>query len=276
VAGQVHHQQVGEELLIPAGTVHSVLNIGKMTAQWLYGYKRPGGSGSVSWGGPDLTVLDRRSRAGLPGGRGRLRHRGELGWPMNDRDRCKLLHGPYRPPRLRRRDRATCLYRDADVVITSWSDGRISWPRCRRLGRRGHPGLLVDEELARAVRTESVLAIAYWWGVNDRVVFAWRKALGVEKLNEGSARLRLGLNRELAARKRGKRLPPRASRAPPPDVAGAEPGAEPAHGLPRAVVDPGAASLARHRARRRGGRADRSDGGSSEVQAKPTRHPVGL
>ena len=49
-------------------------------------------------------------------------------------DPYRLLHGPYTPPRLRRGDRATCLYRDAEVVITSWSDARISWPRCRAIG----------------------------------------------------------------------------------------------------------------------------------------------
>ena len=39
VEGQVHHPQVGEELLIPARALHSVRNIGKTTARWLYGYK---------------------------------------------------------------------------------------------------------------------------------------------------------------------------------------------------------------------------------------------
>ncbi len=39
VAGQVHHPQIGQELLIPAGTVHSARNIGTTTARWLYGYK---------------------------------------------------------------------------------------------------------------------------------------------------------------------------------------------------------------------------------------------
>ncbi len=38
VEGQVHHPQLGEELLIPAGAVHSARNIGSMTAHWLYGY----------------------------------------------------------------------------------------------------------------------------------------------------------------------------------------------------------------------------------------------
>jgi hypothetical protein len=51
-------------------------------------------------------------------------------------DPHQLLHGPYNPPALRRGDKATCLYRDGDVVITGWSDGRISWPRAAspRLG----------------------------------------------------------------------------------------------------------------------------------------------
>ena len=40
-----------------------------------------------------------------------------------------------------------CFYRDADVVITSWSGGRISWPRCRAIGHRGGSGLLAVGEL---------------------------------------------------------------------------------------------------------------------------------
>ncbi len=37
VAGDVVHPEVGEELLIPAGTVHSARNIGSTTARWRYG-----------------------------------------------------------------------------------------------------------------------------------------------------------------------------------------------------------------------------------------------
>jgi hypothetical protein len=120
----------------------------------------------------------------------------------------QLHHGPYTPPALRRGDRATCVYRDGDVVITSWSDGRISWPRCRRLDTRGGTGLLVDEELARAVRLESSLAIQHWWGVTESTVWKWRQALGVPWFNEGSTRLRNELNVELGAGLKGKRLPP--------------------------------------------------------------------
>lgn len=40
VEGDVVHPEIGEELLIPAGAVHSARNIGDTVARWLYGYKR--------------------------------------------------------------------------------------------------------------------------------------------------------------------------------------------------------------------------------------------
>jgi quercetin dioxygenase-like cupin family protein len=40
IAGQVCHLAIGEELLIPAGAIHSARNIGSTTARLLYGYKR--------------------------------------------------------------------------------------------------------------------------------------------------------------------------------------------------------------------------------------------
>jgi hypothetical protein len=78
---------------------------------------------------------------------------------MRDLDRVQLLHGPYTPPALNRGDPAVCRYRDAGVVVTSWSEAPIPWPRCQVPGQRGGSGLLVDAELARAVRCESAQAI---------------------------------------------------------------------------------------------------------------------
>jgi quercetin dioxygenase-like cupin family protein len=40
IEGAVHHPRAGDELLIPAGAVHSARNIGATTARWLFGYKR--------------------------------------------------------------------------------------------------------------------------------------------------------------------------------------------------------------------------------------------
>src|SRR5262245_11326820 len=100
----------------------------------------------------------------------------------------QLLHGPYTPSPLRRGERASCLFRDAEVIITSWTDAPISWPRCRLADRRGKAsgggsGLLVCEELARAIRCESALPIRHWWNVTHGTVARWRKALGVDRLN---------------------------------------------------------------------------------------------
>ena len=109
---------------------------------------------------------------------------------MTNRDRVKLLAGPYTPPKLHKGQRAFCLLRDCDVVITGWSDARISWPRCRAIGARGGSGLLVDDELARAIRTESAVALKYWWGIGTHGVWNWRKVLGVSKVNNpGTNRL---------------------------------------------------------------------------------------
>ena len=122
--------------------------------------------------------------------------------------KTELLHGPYRPPALCRGDRTNCLYRDAEVVITSWTDGRISWPRCRALGVRGGSGLLVDEELLRAIRSESSLAMQYWFGVNVTTVWKWRQAFGIPRYGtEGSRRLHEAMSEHGAAKVRGKTCP---------------------------------------------------------------------
>jgi hypothetical protein len=101
-----------------------------------------------------------------------------------------LLHGPYAPPPLRVGDRATCLYRDGEVIVTSWSDAPIQWPRCRRVGERGGYGLLVNDELARAVRSESSVAIQYHFGVSKSAVYHLRRLFDVGHWGtDGSRRL---------------------------------------------------------------------------------------
>jgi hypothetical protein len=109
-------------------------------------------------------------------------------------DCVRLLFGPYKAPRLKRGERAFCLVRDYPVVVLGWSSARIPWPRCRPLDppRRG-TGLLIDDELARAIRHESASAVAYWWGVHLSTVIHWRTALGVTRTNnQGTHRLVLG------------------------------------------------------------------------------------
>jgi hypothetical protein len=129
---------------------------------------------------------------------------------MRASDRTRLLGGPYRAPRLRKGDRATCLFRDCDVIVTGWTDARISWPRSRPLDvPRSHPSLLVDDELARAIRQGSAAAIRHWWGVSGGVVLRWRKALGVSRTNcPGSQRLIRQASEQEASQLRWKKPPP--------------------------------------------------------------------
>lgn len=110
--------------------------------------------------------------------------------PASD-DRCRLLRGPYRVPALKRGERAFCLFRGCVVVVTGLTDAPIQWPRCCTLDPPGGGrGLLVDDELARAVRSESALALCRWWGVSRATARRWRKALGVGRMDaEGSRRL---------------------------------------------------------------------------------------
>lgn len=124
-------------------------------------------------------------------------------------DRVKLLHDPYHPPRLRRGDRAFCLLKDSDVIVKGWTAARISWPKCRPVDvPLGQPSILVDEELARAIRQESAAALEFWWGVSDFVVMRWRRALGVTRVNNaGSQRLIRAASDKGASRRRGKNLP---------------------------------------------------------------------
>jgi hypothetical protein len=128
---------------------------------------------------------------------------------MTNPQKIRLLFGPYRPPPLKRGDRTYCLYRDCAVVIRALSDGPIPWPRCYYAeGRgRGH-GLVVDEELARAIRHESAAAVGHWWRVGRATVQRWRTALGVgRKDNEGTHRLVCGaVQATLDARHQGGRL----------------------------------------------------------------------
>jgi hypothetical protein len=101
--------------------------------------------------------------------------------PRRADDRVKLLHGPYRASRLRVGDRATSLFRDCLVVVTGWTDGLTSWPRGLPLGERGHPSILVNEELARAVRLESAPPSATGGGC----VTAWSTAGGRRLASRG-------------------------------------------------------------------------------------------
>jgi hypothetical protein len=73
------------------------------------------------------------------------------------------------------------------VKIVELTDGRILWPKCRS-GKRAR-AIILYGDLARAVRRESAAAVAYWFGAGMFTVWKWRKALGVDRVNEGTSAL---------------------------------------------------------------------------------------
>ena len=104
--------------------------------------------------------------------------------------RHKLLAGPYSTPLFELGDVVEDELR-GDVRITSISDGRIQWPKGRRLEQKGgHAGLVLYGDLERAVRTESNQAVCYWWGVTAQTVSKWRGVLGVDASTDGTRKLR--------------------------------------------------------------------------------------
>jgi hypothetical protein len=101
-------------------------------------------------------------------------------------DNCRLLHGPYRPPAGGLGKRLRCCIRGR-MVVKRMSAGPIPWPQTIVCHVRA---FILCGDLVRAVRRESEVAVAYWWGVNWQTVWAWRKALGVAATTEGTSRLR--------------------------------------------------------------------------------------
>jgi hypothetical protein len=98
-----------------------------------------------------------------------------------------LIAGPYQPPRCRVGRELYDIIR-GDLMVTSISDAPIAWP-CGKTHQVARPLPVMTAELVRAVRTESVEAIVYHWGVSRWTVRRWRHALGVPRFNPGTMKI---------------------------------------------------------------------------------------
>jgi len=120
---------------------------------------------------------------------------------MLQRVRHQLHFGPYRAPAFGYGKRVQDEVR-GEVVIVGTSGGRISWP----MGKQGrNRALIVYRDLAKAIRQEAVLAVAYWWGVTPQTVTKWRRRLGIKVPPQGTRKLRQAWSEEPFCR-RGQRL----------------------------------------------------------------------
>jgi hypothetical protein len=73
---------------------------------------------------------------------------------------------------------------------------------------RGGSGVLVIEELRRAILSESAAALQHWSGVGESAVWAWRRAFGVAQFGtDGSARRHWAASGRGAETTRGVPLP---------------------------------------------------------------------
>jgi len=108
---------------------------------------------------------------------------------MKVKDRIQLRTGPYKSPSLPIGAIISCESRDTDVIVIEYSDARIPWPIGRR-PRLGAKSLIVFGALAEAVKQESCLAVAHWFGVSTQTVTVWRRNLGVPAVNPGTKALK--------------------------------------------------------------------------------------
>ena len=97
----------------------------------------------------------------------------------------KLIGGPYRPPRVRVGDSLFCDLH-GEVVMRAFTD-RLRWPCALLYGQRSP---ILTGDLVRAVRTESAMAVAWWWEVSRNLVHRWRVCLSVGRKTPGTLRLR--------------------------------------------------------------------------------------
>lgn len=120
---------------------------------------------------------------------------------MRQEERCRLMFGPYTPPRTDRGKFLVCECRGT-VKVSGYSDGSIPWP----VKWHTRNSLILCGDLIDAVRRESKLAVAHHWGVSLKTVQKWRRALEVEPYTSGSQWLMRTTAQERATPRRMRRM----------------------------------------------------------------------
>ena len=90
-------------------------------------------------------------------------------------DRVRLRYGPYQTPRFNYGKVVRCEVW-GEVILGGLSGARIAWPVGKPGWRSRTRVLVVYRGLAKAVRRETELAVAFHWGVSRNTVWRWGKA----------------------------------------------------------------------------------------------------
>src|SRR6184192_567733 len=96
----------------------------------------------------------------------------------------ELIGGPYRTAKIPKSGILRCVLRTR-LKVYAFSDGPIPWPRA---AATGNP-FIICGDLVKALKTESVLAIRFHWGVSHWLACEWRRQLGIERNTPGTLRL---------------------------------------------------------------------------------------
>jgi hypothetical protein len=101
----------------------------------------------------------------------------------------KLIAGPYKPPPCEVGAVVDCVIDGARrrIRVDGITDAPIPWPYSTARG--GGRQLLITMALERALRTESVAAVMYHWGVSRSWVSRARRALEVDRMTAGTQQL---------------------------------------------------------------------------------------
>jgi hypothetical protein len=123
-----------------------------------------------------------------------------------------VLLGTYAPPDVRRGQVVECAYLGRPCRVTNWTTAPLPWPRCKSVAG-GSPGLWVNADLLRAIRTESASALQHWFGVSQNTVCRWRKKFGIGRGDSPGSRslFKAASALGLKARKRRRSKPARAA-----------------------------------------------------------------
>ena len=132
---------------------------------------------------------------------------------MHERERVKLLFGPYRTPRCKVGRSLRCAIR-GKATVRGLTDAPIKWPYTYSEKKANRPSLILCGALADAVRQESVQAVKYWFGVGRDTVWRWRKTLGVARQTPGTVDLQRRYAPESVLSEKAKRKLARVQRSP--------------------------------------------------------------